>query len=182
MTTCRFNDPMDPPWRDYDWLPDIVMIPLDPVVNEIDLEQITEEFAVAQGSETNDERGTRQATLLFPQGVQAEMVLPDGSTQPLTSLDVRITEYTVGENGPETMPAPLPPQVGYTYAIELSVDEALEAGASTVTFNEPLIHYTDNFLEFPAGTSVPVGIYDRDIAQWVPSESGVVIKIVSITA
>ena len=45
-----------------------------------------------------DKDGTRQATLLFPQGAQATMRLPDGSTQPLTSLRVRVTEYTVGEH------------------------------------------------------------------------------------
>ncbi|MBE7445585.1 MAG: hypothetical protein HS132_10180 [Planctomycetia bacterium] len=45
-------------------------------------------------------------------------------------MNVRATEYTVGENGPENMPAPLPPQVGYTYCVEMSVDEALSAGAT----------------------------------------------------
>ena len=35
----------------------------------------------------------------------------------------------VGERGLEAMPGPLPPSVAYTYAVELSADEALAAGA-----------------------------------------------------
>ena len=38
-----------------------------------------------------------------------------------------VTEYTVGPNGDERMPATLPPDSGYTYAMELSADEALGA-------------------------------------------------------
>ena len=38
------------------------------------------------------------------------MRLPDGSTQPLASLHVRATEYTVGADGIDAMPATLPPE------------------------------------------------------------------------
>jgi len=86
------------PWQDYAWLFDVVMIQADAQVNTIDLSS-SEPIQVAQGSVVTDEDGTRQATLLFPQGIQANMTLPDGTTQPLTSLNVRATEYTVGENG-----------------------------------------------------------------------------------
>jgi len=44
------------------------------------------------------------------------------------------------------MPAALPPTSGYTYAVELSVDQALAAGATGVHFNKPLPFYVDNFL------------------------------------
>ena len=79
------------------------------------------------------------------------------------------------------MPAELPPNVGYTYAVEFSADEALAAGAQDVVFDQPVISYVDNFLGFPAGTTVPVGYYDEEKAAWVPSESGVVLKIVAIS-
>ena len=63
-----------------------------------------------------DADGTRQATLLFTAGTQAT----SGDTgQPLSSLMVHLTEYTVGEMGPQAMPAELPPTSAYTYAVEL---------------------------------------------------------------
>ena len=125
--------------------------------------------------------GTRQATLLIPPGTTAQMVLPGGGTQPLTGLNIRATEYTVGPNGPQAMPAPLPPNVGYTYCVELTADEAEQAGAATVQFNQPLPYYLENFLGFPVGTIVPSGYYDRQKAAWIPSPNGRVIKIVSVT-
>ncbi|MFC3882289.1 hypothetical protein ACFOU2_01605 [Bacillus songklensis] len=35
----------------------------------------------------------------------ASIVLPDGTTQELTTLNVRATEYSVGDSGPNAMPA-----------------------------------------------------------------------------
>ena len=49
---------------------------------------------VAQGNPVTDNVGTRQATLFFPQGTQAQMVMPNGSVQLLNTLHVRATEYT----------------------------------------------------------------------------------------
>ena len=56
------------------------------------------------------------------------------------------------------MPAPLPPTSGYTYALELTADEALAAGATHVTFDPPLAFYVENFLDFPVGEVVPAGV------------------------
>jgi RHS repeat-associated protein len=166
-------------WQEYALIDEVVMIALDPVVTPIDL-NANVPVQVAQGREVTDSDGTRQATILFPQGLTATMRLPDGSTQPLTLLDVRATEYTVGENGKEAMPAPLPPQSAYTYAVELSVDQAIAAGAIRVDFSQPVPLYVDNFLDFPVGGIVPVGWYDRIKAAWVPSDNGRVVEIISI--
>jgi hypothetical protein len=113
------------PWQDYVQLPDVVMIPLDSNVTLFDLNAGT--MAVAQGSEITDGDGTRQATLMCPPGTTADLVFPDGSTQSVSTLNIRATEYTVGEMGPRMMPAMLPPTSAYTYAVELSADEALAA-------------------------------------------------------
>jgi hypothetical protein len=168
------------PWQDYAFTKDVVLISPDPQVTTIDLSSSTN-MRVAQGSVVTDDNGSRQATVLFPQGTQAEMVLPDGSTQPLTTLHVRATEYTVGDTGPQAMPAPLPPSSAYTYAVELSTDEAIAAGATEVRFNQPLPFYVDNFLDFPVGTTVPLGSYDRQQGVWLPADNGTVIKVLSIT-
>ena len=61
--------------RDYEVAPDIVMTPLDPAVTTIDLDDATE-MQVARGSVVSDDAGSRQATLLFPQGTKAVMELP----------------------------------------------------------------------------------------------------------
>lgn len=158
---------------------DVVLIALDPQVTAVDLSAATP-IAVAQGSVVTDQSGSRQATVLFPQGTTAAMVLPDGTTQPLTTLHVRATEYTVGPNGPAAMPGTLPPASGYTYAVELSADEAIAAGATSVQFSSAVPFYVENFLGFPAGTAVPVGYYDREIAAWVPSDNGIVLQIISV--
>jgi hypothetical protein len=168
------------PWQDYTWLPDVMLIPEDKQVTDVNLNASTP-IQVAQGSVETDSAGTRQATLFFAQGTHATMVLPGGTTQPLTDLHVRATEYTVGANGPERMPGQLPTTSGYTYAVEYSVDEAVAAGATSVQFDHPVISYTQNLLNFPVGQAVPTGYYNRTTGQWKASQNGVVIQILSVT-
>ena len=171
---------IDVPRQDFSITESIALIPLDPQFTVIDLANTTAP-TLAQGSVVTDDDGPRQAAVMFPQGTTAEMVMPDGSTQPLNNITVRATEYTVGNNGPMAMPALLPPNSAYTYALELSVDEAIVAGAESVNFNQPIPAYVDNFLNFPAGINVPSGFYDRKQAKWLASENGVVIDILSTT-
>jgi len=168
------------PWQDYAWLPEMILSSPDAQVTTIILNAST--MQVARGSISSDVDGARRATLLIPPGTQAELVLPNGVTQTVTTLSVRATEYTVGQNGPKAMPAELPPNTGYTYALEYSTDEGQAAGATDVQFNQPLIHYVENFLNFPVGMAVPTGYYDRQNAVWVPSTNGRVVKILSITS
>lgn len=167
------------PWQDFAFAPDVVLLPLDPNVTVVDL--TSPNMSVARGSTVSDDDGARQATLLVPPGTTAELVMPDGTTQPITNLSIRATEYTVGPNGPKAMPGDLPPTSGYTYAVEYSVDAALAVGAKEVKFNQPLFHYVENFLGFPVGMIVPTGYYDRDKGIWIPSLNGRVVKIASIT-
>lgn len=171
----------DLPWQDFVWLPDVTLIPVDTKVTEIDLSTPTTEVQVAQGSPVTDETGTRTATVLFMPGTTAKMVVPGGTEVSLETLSVRATEYTVGTGGPASMPGELPPTSAYTYALELSVDEARAVGATSVTFNQPVPFYVDNFRLFDVGEVVPMGYYDRAKAAWVGSENGRVIKIVSET-
>jgi RHS repeat-associated protein len=164
------------PWQEFVDVDDIVMKAFD-VPSEVDLGAAG--IQVAEASPVNDADGQRQAVLMFDPGTDAVMELPDGSTKPLgDDLDVRATEFTVGAAGDEAMPGELPTASGYTYAVELSVDQAVDAGAATVTFDRPVASYVDNFLDFPAGNAVPAAYYDRERAAWVPAEDGIVIKIV----
>jgi uncharacterized repeat protein (TIGR02059 family) len=167
------------PWQDYTLLPDVVLIPYDNQATLVNLGG-TETMQEARGSLVTDDRGARQATLLIPSGAEAEMILPDGSRQALGTVNLRATEYTVGANGPQAMPAELPANVGYTYCVEYSVDEAVAAGATSVSFNQPVIHYVENIIGAPVGGIVPMGYYDYDKAAWVASQNGRVIKILSV--
>ena len=107
------------------------------------------------------------------------MTLPNGKSKPLSTLKIRATEYTVGTLGMASMPGSLPPSSGYTYAVELTVDEALAAGATSVQFSKPLINYTENFIGAPVGSPVPAGYYDRQQGRWLPSKNGIVIKLLA---
>ncbi|WP_139488508.1 fibronectin type III domain-containing protein [Brevibacillus dissolubilis] len=165
--------------QDYTVLPDVVMTPLDTNVTPVQVNGT--EYQVAQGSPVTDQDGTRQATIIFTPGTTAQMKMPDGSTQNLSTMNVRATEYTVGDRGPEAMPGNLPPLVAYTYAAEFSVDEAIAAGATSVTFNQPVYIYVDNFMNFPTGMAMPHGYYNLTTGSWEAEPNGVVIKIVGIT-
>lgn len=169
-----------PRWQSYAFLPDVVLITPDARVTTVDLSRSDVPFQVVRGSVQEDADGARQATLLFPQGTQAEVVMPDGTREPITTLSVRATEFTVGPNGPLAMPADLPPNVAYTYAVVFTADEAKAAGAEDVVFEHPIPFYVENFLDFPIGIPVPLGVYEAERGEWIASESGVVIKILSI--
>ncbi|NJD69712.1 MAG: PKD domain-containing protein [candidate division NC10 bacterium] len=172
---------VDVPWQDFAILPEVVMVPRNSQATTIDLTAPIP-IHVAQGSVVTDADGTRQAALLIPQGTQAQVLLPDGSTQAVSSLTLRLTEYTVGPDGPKRMPAPLPPTSAYTYAVELGADEAIaKLGGKDVLFNQPVFFYVDNFLNFPVGIPVPTGYYDNSWGVWVASDSGRIIKILSVT-
>ena len=167
-------------YRDYTWAYDVVMLQADTNVTTVDLSSNT--LQVARGSIETDINGSRQATVMFPSGITATMILADGSSSPLTTLNVRATEFTVGDTGPAAMPAELPPTSAYTYAVDLSVDEAVAANAKQVQFSQQIPVYVDNYRQFPTGLVVPSGYYDTDIGAWVASKNGKVIEILSLDA
>jgi RHS repeat-associated protein len=174
---------VDAPWEDAIQVEDVRLLGLDANVTVVPLDDRTDAH-VARGSIVADEDGARQATLIVPEGgLTANITLPDGSVVPaLSQLSIRATEYTVGTNGAQAMPAALPATSGYTYAVELSADEALRAGATGVTFDRPLAFYVENYLDFPVGGVVPVGYYDRQQAQWVPLDNGRIVRVLSTDA
>ncbi len=150
-----------------------------------------------EGGVVKDKDGQRQARLFFPPGTQGKVILPDCSEQPLVNPKVSVTEYTQGDDpgvepDPSTkkeeeqyssnMPFELPAGTGYTYAVEFKVEEAEKLNAREVKFNQPVMVYVDNFLNFPVGTPVPSGYYDYNLGTWIPSENGYVIKILGSDA
>jgi RHS repeat-associated protein len=169
---------VDVAWQDFAWTADVVLITYD-VPTAISF-PIGGGVQTARGSQVSDDDPPRRATLLFMPNTTAQLVMPDGTQTPVSgALTVRATEYTVGTGGLETMPAKLPQGTAYTYAVELSADEVLAAGATEVRFSQPVWFYVENFLGFPVGDQVPVGYYDRLTGHWIPSSDGRVIAIVN---
>ncbi|MCP4723610.1 MAG: hypothetical protein GY863_01165, partial [bacterium] len=166
------------PWQDYVKLPDVVMISYDTNAKTIGY---WDPVQVARSSIVSDNRGERQATLIFSEGTSFSMTMPDKSTRDLDSINIRASEYTVGDNGPESMPAVLPPTSGYTYCVEFSADEARTGKAVDVRFDQVAFSYVEDTIGFPVGSAVPAGYYDRLTGQWVASENGRVIKLLNST-
>lgn len=169
---------LDPNWQDYDVQGDIVMVPVDPAVTEIDTDSAAP-VQVAASSPSKDADGTRQSLLFFTKDTTATMTLPDGSKKPIDNLDVRVTEFTQGDEGDAAMPGTLPDTTGYTYAAEYSIDEALKAKATRVDFSKPVLNYLENFTGAPVGGVVPTGYYDRDEGEWKAGNNGKVLKVIN---
>jgi RHS repeat-associated protein len=163
---------------DYFRAEDIVMIKPDSKVTQVTLG--SDQIQVVKGSKVVDQSGERTAIMALPAGVQAHLEMPDGSTKALSTLTLRATEYTVGANGPAKMPGPLPPTTSYTYAVELSADEAIAAGAEHVRFSKPVPFYVDNFIGLPVGKAVPYGTYNYKTAAWDAELDGIILKVIDI--
>jgi RHS repeat-associated protein len=175
------------PWQQCALVSAVMLIPPDPHVTTVTAG--APDYQVARGSVVTDADGTRQGTVVFSPGTTATAVLPCGSSVPLSSLSMRITEFTVGPSGPNRMPVDLPPDSAYTYAVEANADEAVALGAKRIELSQPAAFYVDNFLGFPAGIGVPVGSYQGTCAtscgacgcgEWVASPNGRVISILSV--
>ena len=177
---------IQPSYHEYVNAEPVIMIGVDGTATVVDL--TVNEVQVAQGSEVVDDSGQRKATLLFVPGTVATYINHAGEQIEMNSMSVRVTEYTVGDNGPETMPGALPSTSAYTYAAELSVDEVLQNGLKVegrdVVFTRrdtgapaTVPFYLDNFIGAEVGTIVPYGYYNNDKGAWVPGNDGIVLKV-----
>lgn len=157
------------PWNDIAIVETIQMVAQDPLSTTVTFDGNPNTMVTHKSTQVSDEFGSRSATMVFAGDNHAYLVDENGNdVQELTTITTRATEYTT----PESMPAILPPTSAYTYCAEFSVD-----GAQRVRFEKPIITWVDNFLGFDVGEIVPVGYYDRDKGVWVPSDNGVVVKL-----
>jgi RHS repeat-associated protein len=164
------------PWRDYTWLPDVVLIPPDPAQTVVSLpappNPPTSAFQVVQGSLVTDGLGTRRSTLLVPPGTTAT-----SGGQHEESLTVRVTEYTVGSSAEAAVPLPVPPGADPTYLVEWTAEEA-PAG---VSFNQRVFWYVENFTGYHVGTVLPNASLDVAKGAWLEEPHGRVLRIVGET-
>ena len=157
------------PWNDIATAETIQMIAQDPAATMVTFDGDPETVVTHESTEVTDDFGTRSCSMVFTGDNAAYLVDEDGNdVHELITITTRATEYTI----PESMPAILPPTSAYTYCAELVVD-----GAQRVRFEKPVVIWVDNFLGFEVGEIVPVGYFDRDRGLWVPSDNGVVIRL-----
>jgi RHS repeat-associated protein len=157
------------PWNDIAIAETIQMVAEDTAFTTVTFDGNAASVEVHRSTPVNDEFGNRSCSVVFSGDNSAYLVDKNGaSVQQLTTITTRATEFAT----PASMPAKLPPNSGYTYCVELSVD-----GAERVRFSKPVIMWVDNFLGFAVGGVVPVGYYDRDRGVWVPADNGRVVRL-----
>lgn len=161
--------------RDFTYLPDTVVLRRDVKATAITLAA----GGFHQATTQQDEDGARTTSVFVPAGTDAWLRLADGGTQSATTLTLRATEATVGNSGPEAMPATLPGATAYTFAADFSADEAVAAGALGVGFATPVAVYADNFLHYPVGAAIPFGVYDDVTGRWESGPNAVVLQVVA---
>jgi len=156
-------------WNDTAVVEDTVLLVPDAKTTNVIFNGNPSSVTTHESTPVTDAFGKRSASLVFMGDNKAFEVDAAGNTvRELTEIKVSATEFPT----PESMPAKLPPTSAFTWCGDMVVD-----GASRVRFDKPVIGWLDNFLGFEVGTIVPVGYYDRDKAAWVPSDNGVVVKL-----
>jgi RHS repeat-associated protein len=167
-------------WQDYSVVPDVVLVKPAPYAPPVALNSSA--LVAVQGPITPaDGNPSRRGTLLILPSTTATMMV-NGSRQALSNISVGITEYTNKANASpsgdpiSTMPADLPATSAFTYAFEINAQEAVNAGATETTFNQPLPYYVDDFLNVRQNAAVgtivrlPLGFYDRTRSTWIPCD------------
>ena len=160
------------PWNDIAVAETVQMLVEDAAATQVTFDGNPETVVTHTSTPITDEFGSRSASIVFQGDNMAYLVDEQGNdVQALPNITTRATEFT----SQKSMPAVLPPNSAYTYCSELSVD-----GAARVRFEKPVTVWVDNFLGFDVGEKVPVGYYDRDRGVWVPSENGIVVKLLDM--
>ena len=157
------------PWNDIAVVETVSLMIEDAAATVVKFDGSAATVVTHRSTEVSDSSGTRAATMVFTGDNKAYLTDKAGNkTLELKTITTRATEFTT----PESMPAKLPPNSGYTYCVELGVD-----GAERVSFAKPVVMWVDNFLGFAVGGVVPVGYFDRDRGLWVPADNGRVVRL-----
>lgn len=131
---------------------------------------------LVQGKAVSDRSGQRRLAIFFPPGVQPSTYDERGQLGAQAKLALHVTEFTEGEFGSRAMPGELPTASAYTYAVEITAEEARrKIDGRDILFDREVFVWVDNFLGFPTGSSVPAGFLDDDASKWKPDCDGRVV-------
>ena len=157
-------------------LDDVWLVAADSMAKVVTASSPNFQVAAANTVAADADSLSRTAVLMIP----AQTKFKKGGVD-LNSMTLRLTEYTAGANGINRMPASLTGSPAYTYAVEISADEA---SGQNVDFTDAggaakdVFFYVNDLVGFTLGTPVPTGYYDRATQAWVASKSGRVIQVV----
>ena len=140
---------------------------------------------LVRGRFASDANGDRTLLVRFAAGTSAKISKAGTDSATISAMRLHLTEYTVGNDGPKSMPGQLPPSSAYTYCVDFGVEEADSIGqlckptlpAPDVIFSQPVTCYVRNFLGYPVGTRVPNGYYERRVGSWSASQDGYVLAL-----
>ena len=151
------------PWNDIVVIPEVQLVNWDPVQSQVFLNGDPDDVQVhtSVASEHPVTVALKGDNLLVGETDDGELILTDTAV-------ISATEY---EN-PDQMPGELPSTSEFTYCVDLKVE-----GFKNVEFDQPVLLWTRNFLDFEVGTIVPTGYYDREDGKWKPMEDGVVVRL-----
>jgi YD repeat-containing protein len=172
---------IDVPIQDYAMPDDVALIGRSGRSYQVD----NDSMRVVEGRFESDANGDRRLWMIVPQGTAATVTPSGGSPIQYSSFRIRLKEFTVGSSGEQSMPGTLPPSTAYTYCVGVSLVEAdsilgtqpFGTLAPDITFNQPIITYTREFLGMRVGSPVPTGVYDSHPGKWVARPDGWVVRI-----
>lgn len=176
------------PLFSYGVLPKLALLRLPEESKDIDFRKLASADAPEEvlGAEHpyKDNQGReqkRRARLWLLPGTTAELVMPDGTRKPMDQLSFQAVEFTATPFGRKAMPADLPPESHYTYAVEYTASQVAEHGALGIRFaGPPVVSYVEDFVGMTVGANVPVGTYNRARGVWEGEPNGRVIKILGV--
>ncbi len=164
-------------WQDFTVLPDVILLQADPQVTAVDLSvgaaQVARSSPLVEGV-------PRQPTVIFPSGTQAELVLPDGSTQAISDFHVRLTENGIA-GGESALPREFLGTGKVLYANAFTVPEEAFYGASHIRFAPPVAEYVENVFALPVGYPLFSSVFDADLSSWLEEEqTGRVVQVLGV--
>jgi RHS repeat-associated protein len=188
----------------YTAVPDVSMMLYSTSTTSVNLSDGNSHYII--GPAVVENGNTRHTNLLFLSGTTATITFADGTTQPTTTLSVHSPLEMTQTTDDSAMAGTLPPTSAYTFAADFAVEEVLSRQsppacttnsdcptgqtclngycpiASGVSFPGTLpIAYVDNFLNFPVGTTAPLGGFDPTTGTWQAAASGTVINVCRIS-
>lgn len=148
-------------------LPDLVMIPGTVRGSTVDFNKKTP-IQDVRGSVYKLKNNFGHSVFLFEHGTEATLILPNATTQIVGSIKILETEYDLDFS---------PNDETVRLNIKLSVVEALNSGAESITFSKPVICYMAGFPAVPFGTKIDAVYVSKITGNLETTGRGTVVMI-----
>jgi len=157
---------VDVPWNDMIVVQPVELVPYDPVGSDVFMSGDENEVIVHTSVAAE-----HPITVAFTGDNLAVVEDEEGNLELTDYLTITATEYS----NPDQMPGILPNTSEFTYCVDLKAE-----GYDHVEFDQPVMLWTKDFLDFKVGSIVPTGFYDRTDGKWKPMDDGVVVELLDL--